>query len=168
MVDSMTRQERLRPDLINDPRTKRIARGSGRSEKEVKDLLKQYQTMRGVMKTIGDAPGLLSRLPGIKQLFQLRQLQGKGMEDVLGTDSADVQRALQGGGVDPSIAAKEMGLPKGYQPRMPAGAMARARLMGYSSEAMGSTENAADRERRKKKRKQERQARKKARKRNRR
>jgi signal recognition particle subunit SRP54 len=165
MVDSMTKAERIRPDVITDARTKRIAKGSGRSEKEVKDLLKQYQTMRGVMKTIGDAPGLLSRLPGIKQLFQLRQMQGKGMEDVLGEEAADVQRALQGG-VDPAQMAQMAGLPKGYQPRMPAGAMARARLMGYAPEPIASTESAAERERRKKKRKQERQARKKARKRN--
>ncbi len=166
MVDSMTRTERQRPDLINDARTRRIAKGSGRSEKEVKDLLKQYNTMRGVMKTIGDAPGLLSRLPGIKQLFQLRQLQGKGMEDVLGEEAADVQRALAGGGIDPKVAAQMAGLPKGYQPRMAAGAMARARLMGYAPEPIGTNESAADRDRRKKKRKQERQARKKARKRN--
>ena len=166
MVDSMTKAERLRPDVINEPRTRRIARGSGRSEKEVKDLLKQYQTMRGVMKTFGDAPGLLSRLPGIKQLFQLRKLQGKGMEDVLGDDAADVQRALAGGGIDPKMAGQLAGLPKGYQPRMPTGAMARARLMGYAPEPIASTETTADRERRKKKRKQERQARKKARKRN--
>jgi signal recognition particle subunit SRP54 len=166
MVDSMTKSERLRPDLVNEPRTKRIARGSGRSEKEVKDLLKQYQTMRGVMKTIGDAPGLLSRLPGIKQLFQLRQMQGKGMEDVLGAEAADVQRALQGG-MDPALAGQMAGLPKGYQPRMPAGAMARARLMGYSPDPIASNESAADRDRRKKKRKQERQARKKNRKKNR-
>ena len=55
---------------------------------------------------------------------------------------------------------------RGYTPPMPAGAMARARIMGYAPEAIAS-ESARDREERKKKRKQERQARKKARKRNR-
>jgi signal recognition particle subunit SRP54 len=165
MVDSMTRAERQRPDLINDGRIKRVARGSGRTDKEVRDLLKHYQTMRAVMKTVGDAPGLLSRLPGIKQLFQMRKLQGKGMEDVLGDDAAGVQAALEGGGLDPSqVAAQMAGLPKGYTPRMPAGAMTRARLMGYAPEPV-QVESAADRERRKKKRKQERQARKAARKR---
>jgi signal recognition particle subunit SRP54 len=49
------------------------------------------------------------------------------------------------------------------QPRLPAGALARARLMGYAPEPI-STESAADREARNKKRKRERQARKKARK----
>jgi signal recognition particle subunit SRP54 len=165
IVDSMTKAERVRPDILNDGRVKRVAKGSGRSEKEVRDLLKQYNTMRGVMKQIGDAPGLLSRLPGIKQLFQLRKLQGKGMEDVLGEEAADVERAMAGGGVDPAkIAGQMAGLPKGYTPRMPAGAMARARMMGYAPEPIASTESAAERERRKKKRKQERQARKKNRK----
>ncbi len=165
MVDSMTRSERLRPDVIQDGRVKRIARGAGRTDKEVRDLIKQYQTMREVMKQIGDAPGLLSRLPGIKQLFQLRKLQGKGMEDLLGEEAADVERAIAGGGVDPRLAGQAAGLPKGYTPPMPAGALARARLMGYAPEPI-KAESAAERERRKKKRKQERQARKKARKRN--
>ncbi|MFL5300375.1 MAG: signal recognition particle protein [Anaeromyxobacteraceae bacterium] len=165
MVDSMTKVERQRPDVITEPRVKRIARGSGRSEKEVRDLLMQYNTMRGVMRQIGDAPGLLSRLPGIKQLFQLRKLQGKGMEDVLGEDAGDVERAMAGGGMDPAKLAGQMaGLPKGYTPRMPAGAMARARMMGYAPEPIASTETAAERERRRKKRKQERQAKKKNRK----
>ncbi|MFL5274327.1 MAG: signal recognition particle protein, partial [Anaeromyxobacteraceae bacterium] len=165
MVDSMTKAERVRPDLLNEGRVKRVARGSGRTDKEVRDLLKQYNTMRGVMKQIGDAPGLLSRLPGIKQLFQLRKLQGKGMEDVLGEDAGDVERAMAGGGMDPAKLAGQMaGLPKGYTPRMPAGAMARARMMGYAPEPIASTETAAERERRRKKRKQERQAKKKNRK----
>jgi signal recognition particle subunit SRP54 len=164
MVDSMTVRERQRPDLLTESRIKRVAKGSGRTDKDVRDLLKQFNTMREVMRQVGDAPGLLSRLPGIKQLFQLRKLKGQGMEDVLGKDAGGVERALGGGGVDPAALAGQMaGLPKGYTPRMPAGAMARARLMGYAPEAIGG-ESEADRERRKKKRKQERQARKKARK----
>jgi len=164
MVGSMTPAERQRPDTITDSRLKRIARGAGRTEKEVKDLLKHYHGMRAIMRTVGDAPGLLSRLPGIKQLAQLRKLQGKGLDDVLGEDAAGVEAALSGG--DPAeMAARMQGLPRGVQPRMPAGAMARARLMGYAPEPV-AIESAGDRERRKKKRKQERQARKAARKRN--
>jgi signal recognition particle subunit SRP54 len=165
MVHSMTGLERKRPDSITDSRVTRIARGSGRSEKEVRDLLKQYNQMRGVMKQVGSAPGLLSRLPGIKQLMQLRKLQGKGMEDVLGADAAAVEQAMHGGLVPPE-AARAMGLPKGYTPPMASGALARARLMGYAPEPI-STESTRDRDARKKKRKQERQSRKKNRKRNR-
>jgi signal recognition particle subunit SRP54 len=166
MVHSMTAAERQRPDLITEGRLKRIAKGSGRGEKEVKDLLKQYNAMRAVMKQVGSAPGLLARLPGVKQLMQLRKLQGKGMEDVLGEDAAAVEGALSGGLVPPD-AARAMGLPKGYTPPMASGAMARARLMGYAPEPI-SSESPAERDARKKKRKQERQARKKNRKKNRR
>ena len=167
IVDSMTRVERQRPDVIEERRTKRIARGAGRSEREVKDLLKQFHSMRSVMKQVGSAPGLLARLPGVKQLAQLRQLQGKGLEDVLGADAAAVEKAMRGGGMPAQAAAQQMGLPKGYTPPMASGAMARARMMGYSPEPI-AMESAAEREARKKKRKAERQARKKARKRNRR
>jgi len=164
MVDSMTKAERNRPDVLNPSRISRVAKGSGRSEKEVRDLLKHYQTMRGVMRQIGDAPGLLSRLPGMKQLAQLRKLKGQGLEDVLGKDAAGMERAM-GGGIDPARLSAEMaGLPKGYTPPMPAGALARARLMGYAPEPIGNVETEAERERRKKKRKQERQNKKKARK----
>jgi signal recognition particle subunit SRP54 len=168
IVDSMTRSERLRPDSITDGRLRRISRGSGRTEKEVRDLLKQYNAMRGVMRQIGSAPGLLARLPGMRQLAQLRKLQGRGMEDVLGEDAAEVERALHGELEDPAVAAaRAAGLPRGYTPPPPAGAMARARMMGYAPEPIAA-ESPQEREARRKKRKQERQARKKARKRNRR
>ena len=168
MVDSMTRSERRRPDSITDGRVKRIARGAGRTEKDVRDLLKQYHAMRGVMRQIGSAPGLLARMPGVRQLMQLHKLQGKGMEDVLGEDAAAVERALQAGPEDPAAAAaRAAGLPKGYTPPAAAGALARARLMGYAPEPIAA-ESPRERDARKKKRKQERQARKKARKRNRR
>jgi signal recognition particle subunit SRP54 len=165
MIGSMTRVERQRPDTITEPRIKRIARGSGRPEKEVRNLLKQYNAMRMVMKQVGSAPGLLSRLPGVKNLMNLRQLQGKGMEDVLGSDAGALEQAM-GGGMDQAAMARAAGLPKGYTPAMPAGAMARARLMGYSQEPAAVGESAKDREARQKKRKAERQARKKARKKN--
>jgi signal recognition particle subunit SRP54 len=166
MVDSMTKAERTRPDVLNESRMKRVARGSGRTEKEVRELVKHYNSMKGVMRMVGSAPGLLSRLPGIKQLAALRKAKGQGLEDVLGDDAEAVQAMMEGRQPDPAAVAAQMaGLPKGYTPRMPAGAMARARLMGYAPEAI-STESAKDREERKKKRKQERQARKKARKRN--
>jgi signal recognition particle subunit SRP54 len=112
---------------------------------------------------VGSAPGLLSRLPGIKQLANLRKSKGQGLEDVLGDDAAAVQSLMDGGAPDPSQLAGQMaGLPRGMQPRLPAGALARARLMGYAPEPI-STESAADRDARNKKRKRERQARKKAR-----
>ncbi|MCX8171154.1 MAG: signal recognition particle protein Srp54 [Candidatus Bathyarchaeota archaeon] len=52
IIQSMTPEERENPRIINASRIRRIARGSGTSEKDVKDLLKQYMLMRKMMKTL--------------------------------------------------------------------------------------------------------------------
>ncbi|MEM1539036.1 MAG: signal recognition particle protein Srp54 [Candidatus Bathyarchaeia archaeon] len=52
IIQSMTLEERENPKIINASRLKRVARGSGTSEKEVKELLKQYVLMRKILKTI--------------------------------------------------------------------------------------------------------------------
>jgi signal recognition particle subunit SRP54 len=52
IIQSMTPEERENPQIINASRIKRIARGSGTSERDVKDLLKQYEMMRKMMKSI--------------------------------------------------------------------------------------------------------------------
>ena len=53
MINSMTREERIRPEIINGSRRKRIAMGSGRSVQEVNKLLKQFFQMKIMMKKIG-------------------------------------------------------------------------------------------------------------------
>ncbi|MDD9918103.1 MAG: signal recognition particle protein [Rhodospirillaceae bacterium] len=50
IISSMTPKERQRPKLIHASRKKRIAKGSGTSIQDVNKLLKQYQTMRKMMK----------------------------------------------------------------------------------------------------------------------
>jgi signal recognition particle subunit SRP54 len=52
MIQSMTPGERDNPKVFNASRMKRVARGSGTSEKEVKELLKQYIMMRRMLKTM--------------------------------------------------------------------------------------------------------------------
>ena len=52
IIQSMTPEERENPQIINASRIRRIARGSGTSEKDVKDLLNQYMLMRRMMKTL--------------------------------------------------------------------------------------------------------------------
>ncbi len=167
LVSSMTIQERENPDLISGGRVTRIARGSGRTVQDVQGLLTQYKTMRQVMGQIGSAPGLLARLPGFKQMAQLRQLKGMGMEDLFGEDAGAVERELFGGGVpDAQAAARAMGLKAGQMPRLPPQALARARQMGLPGygRATAPSDPAADeaeKERLRKERKRERQAKKK-------
>ncbi len=50
IIQSMTSTERSDPDIVNDSRRKRIARGSGLTEHDVKDLIKQYSNSKAVMK----------------------------------------------------------------------------------------------------------------------
>lgn len=52
IIRSMTMQERQNPDLINPSRKNRISRGSGRSVAEINQLLKQFDQMRKMMKTV--------------------------------------------------------------------------------------------------------------------
>jgi len=68
MIRSMTPAERSRPELIEKSRATRIALGSGRKPKEVYDLVKRFDQMRGVMAQLGGGGGLLSKVPGMGRL----------------------------------------------------------------------------------------------------
>jgi signal recognition particle subunit SRP54 len=49
IIESMTPEEREKPKIFNSSRIRRVARGSGTSEKEVKEILKQYKMMKKMM-----------------------------------------------------------------------------------------------------------------------
>jgi signal recognition particle subunit SRP54 len=51
IMQSMTEGELENPKIINASRIRRIARGSGTSEKDVKELLKQYELIQKFMKS---------------------------------------------------------------------------------------------------------------------
>jgi signal recognition particle subunit SRP54 len=51
IIQSMRPEEKENPKMFNSSRVRRVARGSGTSEKDVKDLLKQYVMMRRMLKT---------------------------------------------------------------------------------------------------------------------
>ncbi len=50
VIQSMSKEERESPDKLNAPRIKRIAAGSGRREKEVRELLARYRQTKTLMK----------------------------------------------------------------------------------------------------------------------
>ena len=50
IIQSMTKEERNNPSILNGPRKKRIAEGSGRNIAEVNRLLKQFEEMKKMMK----------------------------------------------------------------------------------------------------------------------
>ncbi len=50
IIQSMNKEEKANPDLLNASRIKRISRGSGWPEHEVKELLKNYKNSKNMMK----------------------------------------------------------------------------------------------------------------------
>lgn len=85
IVNSMTKLERRNPGVIDASRKKRIAAGSGRKVKEIDELLTKHKMMRQMMQTLGQAPGMLAKLPGFKQMAGLRQMQGADLSGIFGT-----------------------------------------------------------------------------------
>lgn len=57
IIRSMTPQERKNPDIINGSRKKRIATGSGTDLPQVNQLLKQFDDMRKMMRTMNKMQG---------------------------------------------------------------------------------------------------------------
>ena len=53
IINSMTVEERMKPQIIDGSRRKRVARGSGTSVQAVNRLLKQFQDMKKMMKQMG-------------------------------------------------------------------------------------------------------------------
>jgi len=68
IINSMTIEERRKPDLINGSRRKRIAKGSGTSVREVNDLLKQFTQMKKMMKTMTKMSKMGRAMEGLKNL----------------------------------------------------------------------------------------------------
>ncbi|MCP3143661.1 signal recognition particle protein [Pyxidicoccus xibeiensis] len=162
MYDSMTQKERLRPDIINNSRIGRIAKGSGRKVEEVRELLQKFGMMQQVMGTIGQNPGLLGRIPGFKQLGQLSQMKNMDLSSMFGGDPKMMEKMMGGGMPGMGMPMQMPQVAPGYTPPMGQAAMAKARLMGYAPpSAAGKPE---DRDAIKERRKREKENKKKNRK----
>lgn len=58
IIQSMTREERLNPEIIKASRRKRIADGSGTSIQQVNQLLKQFEQSKEMMKQLKNKRGI--------------------------------------------------------------------------------------------------------------
>ena len=65
IIQSMSPDEKENPKMFNYSRIRRVARGSGSSEKEVKELLKQYIMMRRMLKMMKRKKGKMPFMPGM-------------------------------------------------------------------------------------------------------
>jgi signal recognition particle subunit SRP54 len=179
MINSMTVEERTNPQVFVttsweeftstagrqakrrradfDPgRVRRVSKGSGRGEPEVKELLQKFATMRQMMVQLGASTGLMGKLPGFKQFGQMKKLA-----------NMDINALMAGGGLPPGFEGMAgmpnmpamPGVPQGAVPGMPKG----YNPPGTKS-LLGAT-RPADKAKQADKRKAEKQARKKNRKR---
>ncbi len=68
IIDSMTEQERRKPDILKASRKRRIAIGSGTSVQEVNQLLKQYEQVSQMMKKFSGG-GMFKMMKNFKHLM---------------------------------------------------------------------------------------------------
>ncbi len=126
MVSSMTKLERKKPELFakQPSRIRRVAGGSGRTEREVAELLQRFAFMQQMMGSIGQQAGLLSRMPGMKQLAMAKRLRdavqtGGGLNNPMMSNLANelLEAAVAGGPMPPGMGLPGMGMPGAPGPR---------------------------------------------------
>lgn len=67
VINSMTPFERANPDVINQSRRQRLAKGSGKSMEDINALMKQFDQMKQMMKMMNKMPMAGMRMPGIRR-----------------------------------------------------------------------------------------------------
>ena len=69
IIRSMTPKERANPDIINNSRKERIARGSGTTMQEVNRLMKQFEQIRKTMKSVagGKMGNMMNMMPKFRR-----------------------------------------------------------------------------------------------------
>jgi len=98
IIGSMTPKERVRPELMNAKRKKRVAAGSGTDVQDVNKLLKMHQEMGRAMKQIRKMGGL----KGLGQLFMGGGMGG-GMPGPGGPGAGGPMPGLPGGQLPPDM-----------------------------------------------------------------
>jgi signal recognition particle subunit SRP54 len=63
IIQSMTPEEKDEPKVLNRSRIQRVARGSGTDEGEVRELIKQYNTMRKMLKQMKGSRRMRRQMP---------------------------------------------------------------------------------------------------------
>ena len=63
----MTPYERENPDVIDQNRRKRIAKGSGKDISDVNAFMKQFEQMKGMMKNMNKMPMMGKMMPGMRK-----------------------------------------------------------------------------------------------------
>ncbi len=147
MISSMTQEERRNPTVFvatsweeitaqtgkkakrrradyEPGRVRRIARGSGRTENDVKELLQKFATMRQMMVQLGASTGLMGKIPGLKQFSQMKKLAGMDLGALMGGGAGGMPgmpgmpgMGAPGGGMPGMMPGMQVpGMPPGFTP----------------------------------------------------
>jgi len=100
LIQSMTPGERAKPEIIGKSRMSRIARGSGRRSKDVRELLGRFTQMREMMSQLGSG-GMLGKIPGLGKMA--------------GAGGIDPTALLAGAAGKPGKARREAAGSRGHQ-----------------------------------------------------
>ncbi len=177
MISSMTIEERIDPQVFvattweefattagkqskrrradfHPGRVKRVAKGSGRTEVEVKELLQKFAQMRQMMVQLGASTGLMGKIPGLKQFGQMKKLANMDIGALMGAggglpEGFGGMPGLPGMPGMPGMPGNIPGMPKGFTPPGSKGVVGQVR--------------SSDRQKARDKRKAEKAARKKSR-----
>ena len=91
IINSMTPEERRNPKLIDLPRRRRIAAGSGVQPNQVNDLLKQFQGMADMMKQMSTM-GAAGRVGAMQDM--MRKMQANPANPNIGRTKGDTGKRL--------------------------------------------------------------------------
>jgi signal recognition particle subunit SRP54 len=129
IIDSMTPQERRRPDVLKASRKKRIAAGSGTSPEAINKLLKMHRGMADMMKMMGGAKrgplaglaqamGMGSGMPSPEQLAEMAKNMPDGLSGAGGLPPTMPKLPPNMPGIPglPGLGGKFPGLPGGLPP----------------------------------------------------
>jgi signal recognition particle subunit SRP54 len=81
IYDSMNKQERVKPEILDGPRRRRVARGAGVEANEVSQFMKQFETTRDMMRAVGG-------MRVMDRLKMMKGLMGGGGAGALGLPGA--------------------------------------------------------------------------------
>ncbi len=125
IVRSMTAAERNDPDLFRSQpaRVKRVAKGSGREEKDVAELVQRFMFMRQMMGDIGQQAGFLQKIPGMKQMAAARKMRdvvrtgGLEHNPMMANLANELLEAAVAGDAPPDFLQQLMAGQRGQQPQ---------------------------------------------------
>ncbi len=97
IISSMTKAERVNPDILKHSRKKRIAKGSGTDASDINKLLKMHRSMADMMKAMGGGKGagimgkMMGGLAGKMGLGSMGGGMGGGMPDLSKLDPKQLE-----------------------------------------------------------------------------